>query len=232
VALIFISSSKNPTMRSILILSIFLLALTSTNAQIGTIEDYGTEQKIKKQKEKQKNKPNYEEYILENGFFLDGLIQYGSVNRYDANSSYPARSLQAIGIGFRIGNKWYFGNMNTYRPGIAAVWGRINIIVGENQSGSIYPTVALAPANIGFINAFSFGGKIGLEINVNFGLNLIAHVSGSSLLAGYLLNPNIKFRYKSFAVGLDLTIMAGNNISSNSEQTAISIIGLTIGGKF
>jgi len=122
--------------------------------------------------------------------------------------------------------------MNTYRPGIGAVWGRINIMLSQTQSGSIYPSIALAPANIGFINAFSFGGKVGMEINLNFGLNLIAHVSGSSLVAGYLLNPNIKFRYKSFAVGLDITIMAGDNISYNVEQTAITLIGLTVGGKF
>jgi len=83
-------------MRSILILSILILALTDINAQIGTIEDYGTEKKIKKQKEKEKNRPDYDEYILDNGFFLDGLIQYGSVNVSYSNYSNPPRSLQSL----------------------------------------------------------------------------------------------------------------------------------------
>lgn len=63
----------------------------------------------------------YEEYILKDGFFLDGLFQGASI--YTKYVGITGREFHGGGIGFRLGNKWYFGKNRTYRPGIAAVWG-------------------------------------------------------------------------------------------------------------
>lgn len=215
-------------MRYLLILSmLFLLNSERGIAQIkNTLEDFDYTKKTIEEKEL-----DYDEYILKNGFFLDGLVQHVAalvdgvgINRIN---------LEGGGIGFRLGSKWYFGKMKTYRPGFSAVWGRANILLLQEQSSTSWsPQFAIAPANIGFTNAFSFGGKIGLEVNINFGLNAIVDIFNASSIIGYLINPTIKFRYKKLAIGLDVTIMKGEYIGAGGVDYSNQMIGLTVGGKF
>lgn len=224
-------------MRYLLILLCFLVVQQEkATAQFkNTLEDFD----YKKQKKKKVvEEPDYDEYILKNGFFLGGIFQSAFVqitNTATAFNSYNPILSSGAGLGFHLGNRWYFGRMRTYRPGFGAVWGRVNLILIRKvglSTGGFIPHVAIAPANISFINAFSFGGKIGLEVNVNFGLNAIMDIERFDSAIGYLINPTIKFRYKSFAVGLDITIMSGNYNKYNELQYFATLIGLSIGGKF
>lgn len=72
------------------------------------------------------SKNSEQNYILKNGFFADFLFQgvFGRVNLLNYGSFTSAKP--ALSLGSRIGNLWYFGKSNTYRPGLAAIWGRAN----------------------------------------------------------------------------------------------------------
>ncbi|BDS13789.1 hypothetical protein [Aureispira anguillae] len=218
-------------MRFTLILTLLLfLGQEAVIAQKNTLEEFD----YSKKNTTADPEIDYEEHILENGFFLDGLIQAATIKYSDANSGYR-HDLSGAGLGFRLGNKWYFGKMKTYRPGIGATWGRVHLIFSRNATynpGDFNIDFVLAPINLGLMNAFSFGGKIGLEANVNFGLAMVANPSVSDAAFGYLINPNLKFRYRSFAVGIDVTILAANYLNAADLQYENVLIGLTIGGKF
>lgn len=210
---------------------LFALAPLQTYAQFNdSLEDYDGHKKKKKKKVNDRV-DDYDEFILQNGFFLDGLIQGVSI-KILSSSPFVGDNLQGFGLGFRLGSKWYFGEGATYRPGIGATWGRMNLMLGRSSTSSrLIPYFAIAPANVGFINAFSFGGELGLEANLNFGFNAIIDVPYDGFAIGYLINPTIKFRYRALSVGLDLTFMMGDYIGSDRQASNI-LFGLTIGGKF
>ena len=76
---------------------------------------------------------------------------------------------------------------------------------------SPYIFLMIAPMNIGLTNTFSFGEETGLELNCNFGFNIILS-PGNPMTVGYFINPVLKFRYKSFSVGIDVTLLNGSQI--------------------
>ena len=160
--------------------------------------------------------------IFKNGFFIDGLIQYSTFYLHN----YPVL-YQGGAAGIRVGNKWYFGNWRNYRLGINVIWGRTNLIL-ITDNYSLYPFLMVAPLNIGWTNTFSFTEDMGLELNINLGFNLIV---GYDFNAGYLINPVLKFRYNSFAVGLDIAIINGNTLNAQNHSL-FTLVGLTVGGKF
>lgn len=106
----------------------------------------------------------------------------------------------------------------------------MNLVAVGGFNTPIQPYFSIAPANIGLINAFSFGGELGLEINVNAGFNAIVDLTGSELFVGYLINPTVKFRYKLFAVGIDVAIMKSVYLYT-SKILQTTYIGLTVGKK-
>ena len=101
------------------------------------------------------------------------------------------------------------------------IWGRIGIY-SVNQSSFL--TVSLL--NVGFVGTMKFTEVMGLEAALNTGLNIYNSFDsvngvGNEATRGMLINPEVKFRYKVFAVGLDLAIMTGLGGSS----TTIGISG-------
>ena len=107
-----------------LILSLLIFAHAQIQAQgRNTLEDFDIEERSENQK-KNKRFYDYEEHILDNGFFID-LLQQGAM--YD--DDYSSKNYIGGALGIRMGSKWYVGDMDNYRPGFSVVWGRTNIIV-------------------------------------------------------------------------------------------------------
>lgn len=176
----------------------------------------------------------HKEHILSNGFFLDGIIGAGVSNIGSAGFS----------SAFRMGNKFYFGRGRTYRAGLGVTWFRFGSGLHGfvDADGDVYLAFSINFSHsLGFINAIKFNNKIGLEINAYLGYNSMFIANHHH--PGLIFNHNIKFRYKAFAVGLDIVYHRGFGEHlrySSAIGTDIPIadgvnyttIGVTIGAKF
>lgn len=172
-------------MKKLLLLSLLLSAFVlTTNAQITGGSNSG-----------QNSKPNQgtKDYLFKNGLFMDGVLSTGNFS----------------GIAGRIGNRWNFGSESSYRIGFQVIWGRLGIY-GSNG----YTFLTIAPLNVGVVGTMKFTEKMGLEAAFNLGYNTAIDFDSESSFSGILINPEVKFRYKIFAVGLDLAIMTGGGGSS------------------
>ena len=176
------------------------------------------------------------DHIHGNGFFIEGMFGFSSttttVNPYSPGGSYSyEQSLAEASIQMRLGSKWYFGSIEKkWRPGVQLTFLRIAIYHNFGFPGSY----SLSPFNLGFANVFKFSEKTGLEINANFGFNVMNFVppvpggySDWSGDGGIIYGAEVKYRYKSFAVGLDYSCI--NTFDNGSKRNLVS---LSVGRKF
>ena len=106
----------------------------------------------------------------------------------------------------------------------------------------------------GFINAIQFNDKFGLEANANLGFNLLVSFLGYTdgnyrqdaviVQPGLMFNPCVKFRYKSFAIGLDIAVIYaaptnyrvvdsnGDSWGNVADANTLYTIGVTVGKVF
>lgn len=177
--------------------------------------------------------------LNKNGFYVDALIGSATVNNFDAT----------FGGGVKIGNIWYFTNVGLWNPGLKTTWFRGTTYFGSNEF--LFQGSAL---NVGFANMFKFNEKIGLEANVNLGYNVVyanndldysydyyyndGYYNGNSrnnsydyTSGGVMINPEVKFRYKVLAVGLDAVISPMKDFDSPYKSTFTSF-NLSVGAKF
>ena len=189
------------------------------------------------------NAQQSDDKITKNGFYVESVIGTATT---DYNSS-------ALGGGIKLGNVWYFGSNETWKPGVKSVWFRGTTYFDESDV-----IVQASVANIGFANILKFNESIGMELNLNVGYNLVynsvdyynnsgysSYYSSSDdfVGGGIMFNPEVKFRYKVLAVGLDMVF---SNVTSYSEdsyfngsydvystpETSFTSINLSIGAKF
>jgi len=205
------------------------------------------------------NKDSGKNYILKSGFFIDGLIQAGSLDMslYKGTASVTT-SYSNFSAGLRLGNKWFFGEGKVYRPGIVVTWMRNDIIMSsyrvqttyndgqtistgsyDARPGQFFAIATIDPVNIGFSNGISFNKNMGLEIDITGGLSAIfisENVTSSSVHLAGVFGATIKFRYKTLSIGVDFChrqiIENTENFNLYSYARAFNSIGLTIGGKF
>ena len=116
--------------------------------------------------------------------------------------------------------------LSNFTKSVKEVSSNVNLLIHDNSN--IHPFLTIAPLNVGLSNTFSFDDQIGLELNINFAFNFILSYD---LNIGYLINPVLKFRYNSFSVGIDVSIMKGNNPGYQND-IFFTLVGLTVGGKF
>ena len=184
--------------------------------------------------------PDEKDPIHENGLFIEGMIGFSSltypVNNYNYNTGTTTTSSESLGeasIQMRLGSKWYFGSLEKkWRPGVQLTFLRIAIYHDFDFPNSY----SLSPLNLGFANVFKFSEKTGLEINANFGFNVMNFVPA---LPGFWGNSNwrgdggiiygaeVKYRYKSFAVGLDYS-----RINTFVKNNTRNLVSLSVGRKF
>ena len=183
------------------------------------------------------------DHILDNGLFIEGMIGMNSIYQKNNNYSYyydefgnyiedpiPSRDNYAS-ISVRLGNKWYFGSNEKWKPGIQATYLKLGLYL--NPDANVPGRNSVSIGNIGFANVFKLKDNIGLEANANVGLtimNALPPWSYNDPALGINYGIEVKFRYKALAVGLDYSRMEANfNIS---RYTSMDVISVTIGAKF
>ena len=173
------------------------------------------------------------------GIFLDLMLGYSQRQFKSQYSIYVYNPNQAqyqytnyITLSLRFGNKWYIGKREKWRPGIQANWFRLGINLDPQDIGySIFAGPKnLSIANVGMCNVFKFSDKIGLEANFTTGINAEFDLNYGSLIPGIAISPEVKFRYKNLAIGLNYTrIQAIDAIHALSNW---DILDLSVGFKF
>lgn len=183
--------------------------------------------------------------FFDNGLYLDLMFSGGTAiesntsfayydefgNYYPNGIDYTYEDENSIGgINFRIGNKWYFGNGEKYRPGLQVQWMRVGIYLNPNGG---YASYALSPLNIGLTNAFKFNEKHGMEVNLVGGMSFVNFVPppfDPRVQAGVAYGIELKYRFNILAVGVDFTrINAAMNYPNRSHD--FNLISLTAGIK-
>lgn len=169
--------------------------------------------------------------IFKNGFFFDALVQGGA---YETNDLYYGdfHRYAVARLGLRFGNKWYFGKGDRYRPGLTATWAKASVVYILEDVYYNYPSYNFSLVNLGFSNAFRFDQYSGLELNINTGFNLTSDVETNDLYPGFLVNANLKYRYKKIAVGLDASYIYGNSFEYPELYIESVFVGATLGLKF
>lgn len=201
--------------------------------------------------------------FFENGWFVDGLIGFNGLGRngwggWGGNGWGGARNAFAVTLGARFGHKWYLGGVKKWKFGVEGTFARLGMSFGfpdVDNNGGVYSNFALhfAPS-AGFINAIQFNDKFGLEANLNIGFNLLVSFWGYTngnyredatvVQPGIIVNPCVKFRIQSFAIGLDLAVLYaapgtyrivdnnGNSGNANAGTGILTIASVTIGKVF
>lgn len=167
-----------------------------------------------------------EREFMEGGFFMDGMIGAGDAIGFTFDPT--------LALNFQLGTKWHFGEGNVYRPGLQMTWLRLGI---QKAVSSTYFSLNMYPVNIGYASIFGFTDEIGMEVNLNFGAGLNFLLGqfpfDVGVHAGFHINPNIKFRFNSLAIGFDVSSLNGPILTiGNSTWYATNIYSITIGGKF
>lgn len=198
---------------------------------------------VQTKEEKPKDDP-----ILKNGFFLEGLISYGrnkvTEESYNDNTGLPYYqdvSYGNIGIGLRLGSKWYFGGGEKWRPGLQVSWLRFATYIndfGDMPIGLITGPKLISPLNVGMTNVFKFTESLGLEANITTGFTMDLDLDNGYGRASLAINPEVKFRYNRLAFGLDYQRVQGlaaldlPGFSSTYHSGNWDIFSISIGAKF
>ncbi len=155
--------------------------------------------------------------LFEPGFFMDLLPGYAREDYSFGNG------LGSLGI--RVGNKWYFGKGQKYRPGIQATWLRVNPFFSGPYPDDISDGF-ISPLNLGFANIIKFGEKSGMEVNLNFGPILLDFPPEGPGDLDILYGMDVKYRYGRLAVGIDCTRIGAY------YKNPVNTISLSAGLKF
>ncbi|PHS10732.1 MAG: hypothetical protein COA88_00140 [Kordia sp.] len=181
--------------------------------------------------------------LIKNGFYVES---FGGIVTTDFNKG-------DSGFGLKLGNVWYFGSSDLWRPGFKTVWFRGATYFGDNGS-----TVQGSILNVGFANIIEFKPNLGLEANINFGYNIIysenRYTGGSDFIGGGMMfNPELKFRFNVLAVGLDFVFTKAREFGDDDDydsyydynsntyinyndsikrKVGLTAINLSIGAKF
>ncbi len=172
--------------------------------------------------------PSDKDRILQSGMFVDLMAGYAN---YSGSNSFFNQNFG--GVQLRLGNKWYFGKGEKYRPGIQATWIRFGVF-----SNSISPSDIskgyFSVLNLGFTNAIKFKENRGLEVNLNAGPTILeppipTEQSGEF---GLLYSLEVKYRLGRLALGIDATRVEEQVGSGIGIGRALSMISLSAGFKF
>lgn len=194
--------------------------------------------------EEEETKPVRESKYLKDpihthGFALDILIGAAITSEVDylydsyTNDYYYSKSpITYYSFGMRISSKWYFGGGEVWRPGLQANWLRFMAHMDPNDFmfSLLVGSKTITPINVGMANVFKFSENMGLEANITGGLNVDFEIDKGQMNEGFAISPEVKFRLKNLAVGLDyMHIQRINTIHTNRNW---DIITVSVGVKF
>lgn len=180
--------------------------------------------------------------ILGSGFFIDGMVGYSNTTRTQ-NSSYDPYSgnytssysydVDEMTVQMRLGFKWYLGpKEKNWRSGIQLTILRLAIYHDLYQ-----PTnYSLSPANLGVANIFKINENNALEINADFGFNMMnfepppfGDFGGG---VGIIYGAEMKYRFKTLAIGLNFSRINTFSSSNKTVYNPRNLVSLSIGRKF
>lgn len=162
-------------------------------------------------------------------YIFDPVTGYNTelIHTEETVSSYAALTL-------RFGSKWYFGAREKWRPGIQATWLRLGIYLnGDNNSFPVNifsDPKSFSFVNVGMTNVFKFGENIGMEANLTSGFNLDLDLYEGEATIGLGVTPEVKFRYKKLAFGIDYMHIFG--LDGPLYPADWDVFSLSIGAKF
>ncbi|MDX2361735.1 MAG: hypothetical protein QNK23_13080 [Crocinitomicaceae bacterium] len=161
------------------------------------------------------------EFIYKNGFFFDGLTGV-NIQRRTSNSFYQ---YETGSLGFRVGQKWYFGKSLKNRIGIQVTWMRVGFYFSDGID-----MVSISPLGVGLTNITAFGKNknSGMEINFSVAPVLFGDIEDPELYLAF--NPEIKFRYHFMSFGVDYRYSQGE--VGASYRYANHNLSMSIGAKF
>jgi len=211
----------------------------------GTWEKFEKTEKVAtSEPSEEKPTPAYtpKDHIFGSGLFLDGMLGVNSITQFVDDYYYNydlgyyvqgsgTRKENYASLSVRLGNKWYFGSNEKWRPGLQVTYIKLGLYLGPNayQTGRN----SLALGNLGYTNAFKFKENIGMEANLNVGLcamNILPPWSYLDPALGINYGIAVKFRYKALAAGLDYSRLQTN--FNNERGTIMDVFSVTIGAKF
>lgn len=157
--------------------------------------------------------------ILEGGLFVDFLPGVASDDGFSTN---------LIGLGARLGHKWYFGKGEMRRHGLQVTWIRLSAYPKIEEDNTIHGAGIFSPLGIGFTNAFKIKEKRGLEVNVSVAPVILESpaIGWSSGEFSAMFGFDVKYRHHRFAVGADISI------AQLETARNLTMVSLTTGFKF
>lgn len=187
--------------------------------------------------------------LFDSGVFLDLILGYaGTTEEYicyqceynpitetynDVYTSYP---LNFFTFNIKFGNKFYLGSKDRiWRPGIQANWIRVGINIDVNSPSTLITGPKnFSFGNLGMANVIKFTDDIGMEINFTTGFNLDLDISNNFVTFGIGFSPELKFRYKNLAAGVEYMRIQGfaRNDPQHTYNRNWNMLGLSVGAKF
>lgn len=175
-------------------------------------------------------------------FYLDitaaGMDIYGYdrvtyVDIYDQNGWYVGTDMNLVrerelmyGFNLKLGSMFYFGQSDRkFRLGLDVNYLSLNLGFGGMQN-SILPFINFSVARPGILGTLTFKENMGMDFKVNGGLMLLISQNNPTPLpiAGYSVNPQVKFWINKIAVGLEY-----NFGRLPSENVGYNHLGLSFG---
>lgn len=173
--------------------------------------------------------------IMGAGFGIDFLPGFGAATRFkyaynpdNPNEPWNRTVSNHFTLGFRLSNKFYFDLKPKWRTGIMLNWVRLGFSTGisnSQQNGFLQ----MAPVNIGTTNIIKLSENTAIEANFGFGANFSLDFKDETGTISMMLNPEVKFRYKVFAIGLDYT---HSQLFGNQNENRYNIASVVLGFKF
>ena len=169
-----------------------------------------------------------QERVGNNGSYFEAMIGYAQLSRRNNNYYYGyynnSTSLSDnVTIGARFGHKFYFGgDDDIWKFGINCNWVQLNMITDNMRPEYI----TFLPLNVGLAGVYRFSRTAGIELNTTTGLVLSSYMRSNY---GYRLGADLKYVYKSFAIGADASRIM--SFEKNTDEFT-NMFTLTIGAKF
>lgn len=156
--------------------------------------------------------------VIRSGIFMSALLGPATGGTtlytedfYGTNLNYT--SLSGFYIGYKAGNKIYFGSNEKFRSGIKLTWIRIGAYV--TTDAAIY--IQTAPIGLGYTAVFAFTEEMALEAGMNLGPNFLMLPEAELTYVGLMFSPEVKFRYKKYSAGLEYFYSGLTEISSDLD---------------
>lgn len=138
-------------------------------------------------------------------------------------------------LNFLAAYSWYKTTDKRYKSGIQLTFARFGIDAGKTRESILFPQrdlvmFNLIPFNVGYASYLTINDVLGMEFNFNLGFGMTMKKDFVQL--GIHSNPNVKFRYKNLAFGLDASFLHGPNLTGNSDLYSKNTFSATFGANF